>query len=290
MTTTISAHFSSLESISAEASKAKETIAAETAKARESLQADLIKKFVDTPNPQTVRANLRFLVDVGLVPTYATSLQEFLDRNPDSALPSAFSLGTSALQNVHTDDDAIDLVMRTEGGFIDDPQDPLGTMKYGLSVRELSSLLGRDASKDDLKNLSFDTAREIYRNEYLNGAASAIASVQLKATYLGLATFSGRIQANKFFQAAVGKIDKLPIAEDGELNNETIRRINAIEPNLLIETVNCEDVKYIKSLASFEKFGLVWMRRLRAFSPVTLKGVCPELRDLSISGTTPSRP
>src|SRR6202000_1696114 len=110
MTTTIAGHFSASDNITAEA-----------AKAREALQADLIKKFVDNPDPQKVRSNLRFLVDVGLVPNYAESLRSFLDKNPDSALPTSTSVPnlTSGLPNIHTDDDAIDLVIRFEGGFFD---------------------------------------------------------------------------------------------------------------------------------------------------------------------------
>ena len=115
MTTTVASHFSTLENINAE-----------TAKARQALQADLIKKFVENRNPKIVRANLQFLVDVGLVPNYADSLRSFLAKNPDSALPSSLTPGVSALQDVHTDDDAIDLVMRLEGGYVDDPADPAG--------------------------------------------------------------------------------------------------------------------------------------------------------------------
>jgi hypothetical protein len=92
MTTTVASHFSTLESIDKEA-----------AKARQALQADLIKtSVVENPNPQTVRANLRFLVDVGLVPDYADSLRSFLDKTPDSALPRWFTPGTSALPNIYT--------------------------------------------------------------------------------------------------------------------------------------------------------------------------------------------
>jgi hypothetical protein len=77
ITTIITGHFS-----------ASERIDAETAKARQALQADLIKKFVENPNPESVRANLKFLLDVGLIPNYANSIRSFLDKNPNSALPS----------------------------------------------------------------------------------------------------------------------------------------------------------------------------------------------------------
>lgn len=267
MTTTIGGHFT-----------ASENISAETAKARQALQADLIKKFVENPNPQTVRANLRFLVDVGLVPDYAASLQSFLAKNPDSALPSSFNPGTSALQNLHTDDDAIDLVLRFEGGFSNNSADAVGATNFGITLAALGSYLGRDASPEELRSLSVETARDIYKRQYLIGGASALASVQVKAAYLGLATNMGTSRASRLFQAAVGSIDHLPVIQDGVLGPASIQRINAIEPDLLIETVNCEAAKYYKSLPQFDRFGRVWMQRLRTFSPPSLKGICAELQ------------
>jgi hypothetical protein len=53
--------------------------------AQETLQADLIKKFVESPSKDTVRENLRFLVDAGLLPTYADSIKKYLAANPGVA-------------------------------------------------------------------------------------------------------------------------------------------------------------------------------------------------------------
>ncbi len=142
-----------------------------------------------------------------------------------------------------------------------------------------------------MRNLSVEMARDIYRKHYLTGGASDLASVQVKAAYLGLATGIGTGRTGKLFQVAIGKIDGLPVGQDGFLGPEIVRRINAIDPDLLIETVNCEAAKYYESLAHFEHFGAGWMRRLRTFSPVTLKGICPELQAISSGGApTPSNP
>ena len=280
MTTTITGHFSASQSIDAE-----------TTKARQALQADLIKKFVENPNPQSVRANLQFLVDVGLVPSYADSLRAFLDKNPNSALPNSFTPGTSGLQYIHTDDDAIDLVMRFEGGFVDVPGDLGGPTNFGITLATLSDYLGKSASKDDIRNLSANVARDIYKKRYLVGGASGLASVQVKAAYLGIAVLSGPPRAVKFFQVATGKIDNLPVSQDGVLGPVTLQRINAIEPDLMIETVNCEAAKFYESLSIFKQFGQRMIQRLRAFSPVTLRGICPELQTgSSVGDMTPSKP
>jgi lysozyme family protein len=275
MTTTITGHFSASDNIEAEA-----------AKARQALQTDLIKKFVDNPKPETVRANLRFLVDVGLVPNYADSLRAFLTKNPDSALPSAFTPGASGLQNVHNDDDAIDLVMQFEGGFKEDPAS--GVTNFGINLATMGQYLGRTATADDLRNLTAETARDVYRKLYLVSGTAFITSVQVKAAYLGLAVAMGPGHAIMLFQSAIGEADKTPVAADGVLGPQTLLRINAIDPDLLIETANCDAAKYYKSLPGFDKLGTAWIRRLRKFSPVVLKGICPELQAVDKAASAPS--
>lgn len=52
---------------------------------QQALQADLIKKFVEGPEPNSVRENLRFLADTGLIPDYAASIQHYLVANPGAA-------------------------------------------------------------------------------------------------------------------------------------------------------------------------------------------------------------
>lgn len=49
--------------------------------AKQALQAELIKKFVEAPRTETVRGNLRFLVDVGLLPDYGARIEKYLKEN-----------------------------------------------------------------------------------------------------------------------------------------------------------------------------------------------------------------
>jgi len=70
LTTILTNFYNSRENREAEAARAEIT----RENARETLEADLIKRFVDSPSRDTVRENLRFLVDAGLLPTYGTSI------------------------------------------------------------------------------------------------------------------------------------------------------------------------------------------------------------------------
>lgn len=53
---------------------------------------------------------------------------------------------------------AIDFVLRMEGGYSNDPHDPGGETKYGISKKSYPNL--------DIKNLTDQQAREIYKKDY----------------------------------------------------------------------------------------------------------------------------
>jgi V8-like Glu-specific endopeptidase len=81
MTTIVSNHYTQTANIAAEELRAR--LARESS--QQELQAELIKKFVESPKTETVRENLRFLVDAGLLPDYAKNIQSYLVANPETA-------------------------------------------------------------------------------------------------------------------------------------------------------------------------------------------------------------
>lgn len=74
-------------SLTARANRNAETLRAQIARdgTRQTLQGDLIKKFVESPKTETVRENLRFLINAGLLPDYAQGISKYLEDNPDAA-------------------------------------------------------------------------------------------------------------------------------------------------------------------------------------------------------------
>lgn len=251
---------------------ASNTIEAEAARSRQALQADLIKKFVESPSRETVRTNLTFLADVGLLPDYAERIRTYLQKNPNSA-PTAAATG---LNEVRTDDDAIDLVISFEGGYIDPPADPMGATKFGISLPQLKTFLGRDVTKDELRNLSLPVARDIYRKLYLQ-SVSPINSIAVKATYLSMAVNMGATRAMQITQIAIGKAGGQPIPADGRLGPLTIAIVNSLDPDLLVETTACEWARHIRSLATPDPVRAGLLKRVRTYLPANPKGLCPDV-------------
>lgn len=81
MTTIVSNYLTSSANFQTE--RLRNELARESAK--QTLQADLIKKFAEHPQTQSVRNNLKFLVEAGLVPEYRKGIEEYLKNNPDAA-------------------------------------------------------------------------------------------------------------------------------------------------------------------------------------------------------------
>lgn len=68
-----------------------------------------------------------------------------------------------------TVDQILDGILEREGDYVDHPADPGGATKYGITIRTLESWRGRRVTRRELKALTKDTAREIYRRQYVEG-------------------------------------------------------------------------------------------------------------------------
>ncbi|WP_431268574.1 glycoside hydrolase family 108 protein [Dankookia sp. P2] len=75
--------------------------------------------------------------------------------NPVPGQPSRFDL-------------CVQVVLAKEGGFTDDPADPGGATQMGITARTLAAWRGRPVTAEDVRNLSPEEAKEIYRAQYWN--------------------------------------------------------------------------------------------------------------------------
>ncbi|MDG4676175.1 hypothetical protein P9A16_34390 [Shinella sp. 838] len=83
---------------SLETEKLKAGIAKDTA--RDALEADLIKRFVEGPSILAVRDNLTFLIEVGLLPSYAEKIKQYLKENEGSAPQVLLNGGFEGLDDI----------------------------------------------------------------------------------------------------------------------------------------------------------------------------------------------
>src|SRR5579871_5727548 len=66
--------------------------------------------------------------------------------------------------------DCLPVILRSEGGFVDDPQDPGGATNLGITLNTLSAWQGRTATVEEVKGLTPAAVAPIYQAMYWNVA------------------------------------------------------------------------------------------------------------------------
>lgn len=149
---------------------------------------------------------------------------------------------------------AVAKTIRREGGdkLTDDPDDPGGLTRYGISKRAHPEV--------DPRNLSLESAKEIYRKDYWNPCqGDAIKSQLLAELVFDSAVNMGVNQAVKLSQLAAG------LEPTGALDAETLQAINAADPDTYAAAFTLAKItRYlalVKKNRKLEKYFYGWVRR-----------------------------
>lgn len=156
--------------------------------------------------------------------------------------------------------------LKVEGEFVDHPADPGGATKYGITQKTLSDWLGRKATKDDVKNMEWSTAKEIYKANYWDKVRGSELPPALAVLTFDVAVNSGIKNAVRNLQRALNIIGS-GLVEDGLIGPATVRAAHsASETQTKLESVIDEFVVkrgiFYSALDTFGVFGLGWARRL----------------------------
>jgi lysozyme family protein len=104
-----------------------------------------------------------------------------------------------------TDAEMIAAIIRREGGFVDDPDDPGGATKFGITARTLSDWRNRPVTREHVQFLSEAEASEIYRDRYLlRPGIGLVEPEKLRAAVLDAAVQFGPRRAIEMLQRALG--------------------------------------------------------------------------------------
>ena len=149
-------------------------------------------------------------------------------------------------------DEIIEVVLEHEGGYVNDPKDPGGETKYGISKKAYPDI--------DIKNLTVVDAKEIYKRDYWDKNKVDSVPDELKHIYFDCCVNMGRSRAVKILQqSAVNKGKNIKV--DGGMGPNTIKALKGVE----LERVRAFRVRYYVELVNrkpdLEKFYFGWFRR-----------------------------
>jgi len=152
---------------------------------------------------------------------------------------------------------AVEFVLNHEGKYVNDVDDDGGETKYGISKRSYPKL--------DIKNLSIQKAKEIYRKDFWEVQNyKKIKNDDLAIKIFDLSVNVGPKRANKLIQRALRAVN-IKVQEDGVLDDIIICLINESDPTDLLAALKSEAAGYYRTIVNTKpkraKFLNGWLNR-----------------------------
>ena len=151
-------------------------------------------------------------------------------------------------------DKAVEVILKHEGGYVNDPVDPGGETNMGISKRAYPYL--------NIKELTKKDAKDIYFKDYWLKAKCSKLPEELRMIYFDMVVNMGKSRAVKILQKAI-TAKGVKTAVDGGIGPQTIS--NALKSGLEPDRLRSYRVKYYADLISrkpkLEKYWFGWYRR-----------------------------
>lgn len=156
-------------------------------------------------------------------------------------------------------DDCIAFVLAREGGYVNDPRDPGGETRWGISKRAYPEI--------DIKTLSLNEAKAIYYADYWKPCQCDEFAAPISLCVLDAAVNSGNDTAIRMLQEA------LNIPDDGLVGPKTIGAAAVADKQACIEAFHARREAHYRSLSSFDRFGVGWLARNDACRDLALEWI-----------------
>ena len=144
-------------------------------------------------------------------------------------------------------DQCFEKIIGAEGGYVNDPSDPGGETKYGISHRQYPDL--------DIKNLTIDKAKEIYKTDYWDKVHGDEIRYPLNLFLFDCAVNQGVDVAINLLQKTLG------IPQDGILGVQTQKAIMRAGTSVDNGFMANRALRYTGT-RNFDKYGYGWFKRI----------------------------
>ncbi len=157
----------------------------------------------------------------------------------------------------------VEVVLKHEGGYVNDSRDPGGATNHGISLRYArtqGSLLDLDGDgdvdKDDIVLITPEKASMVYQNWFWKDVRGEELPSGVDLVVFDYAVNSGPGRAIRHLQRAVG------VQEDGVFGPATMNAVKAANPTDIVNKVCDERMKFLQSLRTWGTFGRGWTNRV----------------------------
>ena len=145
-------------------------------------------------------------------------------------------------------DEAFEHVVGVEGGYVNDPNDPGGETKYGISKRAYPNI--------NIVGLTLDNAKQIYLDDYWTQVRGDELPWPLAYFVFDAAVNQGVQQAKKLLQKALGTV------QDGIIGQNTLRALQKADQSELCAMFMADRALRYTGTRNFDAYGRGWFKRL----------------------------
>jgi lysozyme family protein len=174
-------------------------------------------------------------------------------------------------------EDAIDVILVHEGGYVDNPHDHGGASNWGISLRYLLATGGLKAHPEldlnhdglidfrDMRLIPKDMAIAIYeRDWWAPHQYGSINDQQVATKLFDMAVNMGAARAGKLAQSALVACGK-PVSVDGVLGAKSFTAINSLDPANFLHVLRQKQADFYRAIVAHDptqaQFLKGWLRR-----------------------------
>lgn len=151
---------------------------------------------------------------------------------------------------------ALEKVLKHEGGFVNHPADPGGATNKGITLATYRRYIKKNGTVDDLKTLTIEQAGKVYKAQYWDKVRGDDLPSGLDYAVFDFAVNSGPAKAAKELQKALG------VTQDGIIGPITLEAARAANTKFLIDRLCDNRLAFLKRLKTWPTFGKGWDRRV----------------------------
>lgn len=161
------------------------------------------------------------------------------------------------------------ILLRFEGGYVDDPRDPGGETNKGITMRTFRqcshALLGLEPTSENLRGLTDAQAGIVYRAHYWNPMQGNDFALQELANLVCDFYVNAGTHATSLLQSILNAMGG-HVVVDGVLGAASVQALAAFDPVVVYRKYKLGRIRYYEQLGErYPAFLEGWLRRVEAF-------------------------
>lgn len=151
--------------------------------------------------------------------------------------------------------ECLDLVLKSEGGFVNHPSDPGGMTNLGVTKRVWEEYTGHEADEKTMRGLTPEKVAPLYEQRYWRPCYGEVLFRGLDFLCFSFGVNAGCGRSVKLLQQSLG------VVPDGIIGPRVMQKLRESNIADVIKGFSESRREYYRSLKNFSVFGKGWLSR-----------------------------